>query len=86
MVPNDIIVEVSNHILDKEQYDNAILDSKINQIIVMPNRLLEFHMKDGSILKHHWEHRSRSKSWTPEMKEQARERSILQHQGGKKDA
>jgi len=86
MVPNNIIVEASNHLLALEQYDNAIFNSKVNQIIVMPNRLLELHMKDGSILKHHWEHQSRSKSWTPEMKEQARERSIIQHQGGKQDA
>jgi DNA invertase Pin-like site-specific DNA recombinase len=86
MVPNDIIVEASNHVLGLEQYDNAIFNSKVKQIIVMPNRLLEFHMKDGNIHKHHWEHRSRSESWTPEMKEQARERSIMQHQGGKQDA
>ncbi|MDD4069275.1 MAG: recombinase family protein [Candidatus Izemoplasmatales bacterium] len=86
MVPNDIIVEASNHVLKLEQYDNAIFNSKVKQIIVMPNRLLEFHMKDGTIIKHHWEHRSKSKSWTPEMKEQARQRSILQHKGGKQDA
>ena len=86
MVPNDIIVEASNHVLGIEQYDNVIFNSKVNQIIVMPNRLLEFHMKEGNILKHRWKHKSRSKSWTPEMKEQARQKSILQHQGGKEDA
>ena len=86
LVPNDIIVEASNHVLGIEQYDNAIFNSKVNQIIVKPNRLLEFHMKDGTCLNYHWEHRSRSKSWTPEMKQQAKERSILQHRGGKQDA
>ena len=86
MVPNDIIVEASNHVLGLEQYDNAIFNSKVNQIIVMPNRLLEFHMKDGTVNSYHWEHKSRSKSWTPEMKEQARKRSILQHQGGVQNA
>jgi DNA invertase Pin-like site-specific DNA recombinase len=86
MVPDNIIVETSNHILGLEQYDDTIFNSKVKQIIVMPNRLLEFHMKDGNVNSYHWEHQSRSKGWTPEMKEQARKRSILQHQGGKKDA
>jgi len=86
LVPNNIIVEASKDVLGLEQYDNAIFNSKVNQIIVKPNRLLEFHMKDGKIIDYHWEHESRSKSWTPKMKEQARERSILQHQGGKQYA
>lgn len=86
LVPNNIIVEASKHVLSIEQYDNAIFNSKVNQIIVKPNRLLEFHMKNGKIIDYHWEHQSRSKSWTPEMREQARERSILQHQGGKQYA
>jgi DNA invertase Pin-like site-specific DNA recombinase len=86
LVPNDIIVEASKHVLSIEQYDNAIFNSKVNQIIVKPNRLLEIHMKDGKIIDYHWAHESRSKSWTPKMKEQARKRSILQHQGGKQDA
>jgi DNA invertase Pin-like site-specific DNA recombinase len=70
LVPNDIIIEASKHVLGLEQYDDATFNSTVNQINVMQNRLLEFHMKDGSIIKHHWEHQSRSKSWTPEMKEQ----------------
>jgi len=86
MVPNDIIVEASEHILGLKEYVDTIFNSKVKQIIVMPNRLLEFHMKDGNVNSYHWEHKSRSKSWTPEMKEQARKRSILQHKGGKQDA
>ncbi|MFH5881889.1 recombinase family protein [Liberiplasma polymorphum] len=86
LVPDNIIVEASNHVLNMEQYDDAIFNSRVNRIIVMPNRNLEFHMKDDSIMNYHWEHPSRSKSWTHEMKEKARRKSILQHQGGKQDA
>ena len=86
LVPDNIIVEASKHVLSIEQYDNAIFNSKVKGIIVKPDRILDFRMKDGTILKHYWKHQSRSKSWTPEMKEQARQRSILQHQGGKQYA
>jgi len=86
LVPDNIIVEASNHVLSMNQYDDAYFNSKVKKIIVMPDRLLKFHMKDDTIISYQWAHPSRSKSWTPEMKEQARQRSILQHQGGKYNA
>jgi len=86
LVPNNIIVEASNHILGKDTYEDTYFKSKVNTIIVKPNRLLEFHMKDGTFINFHWEHPSRSKSWTSDMKEKARQRSLLQHQGGKQYA
>lgn len=86
LVPNNIIVEASKNILGLDQYDDTYFKSKVKTIIVKPNRLLEFHMKDGTFIKYHWEHSSRSNSWTTDMKEKARQHSILQHQGGKQDA
>ncbi len=86
LVPDNIIVEASNHILGMEQYDDTYFNSKVNTIIVKPNRQLEFHIKDDTIINYHWKHKSRSKSWTPEMKEQARLRALEQHQGDKQDA
>lgn len=86
LVPDNIIVEASNHILGIDQYDDTYFNSKVKTIIVKPNKLLEFHMKDDKIIIYHWEHPSRSKSWTLDMKEKARQRSILQHHGGKQDA
>ncbi len=86
LVPDNIIVEASNHILGMDRYDDTYFKSKVKKIIVKPNRLLEFHMKYDTIINYHWEHPSRSISWTPDMKEKAKKRSILQHQGGKQDA
>lgn len=82
LVPDKIIVKASKHILGLKQYDDAIFNSKVKRIIVMPDRLLEFHLKDGAIIKHQWEHTTRSRSWSPEMREKARQRAIKQHQGG----
>ena len=46
------------------------------KIISKPNHLLTFIFKDGSERDITWSNPSRSKSWTPEMKEVARQRSL----------
>jgi hypothetical protein len=68
-----------------DQYNEATFKSKVTKIIVQENRMLEFHMKDATVISYRWKHKSRSKSWTPEMKEQARLRSLQQHHGGKEN-
>ncbi len=80
-VPHSIIVEASIHILSKDQYDEAYFNSKVKTVIVMPNRVLQFHMKGGTTEEYQWTS-TRSDSWTPEMREKARKRAIKQHQGG----
>jgi len=85
LVPHNIIVEASKHVLDMDQYNKTIFNSKVTKIIVQANKVLEFYMKDGMVISYRWKHKSRSKSWTPEMKEQARLRSLRQHHGGKEN-
>jgi len=68
-----------------DQYNKTIFNSKVTKIIVQANKVLEFYMKDGMVISYRWKHKSRSKSWTPEMKEQARLRSLRQHHGGKEN-
>ena len=80
-VPHNIIVEASRQVLCMNQYDEAYYNSKVMAIIVMPNRVLQFQMKDGTRGEYQWTS-SRSESWTPEMKELARQRALKQHQGG----
>jgi site-specific DNA recombinase len=79
-VPHDIIVEASHHILNKDQYSEAYFNSKVNWVIVMPNRTLLFQMKDGTRKDYQWK-TSRSESWTEEMKEKARIRALNQAKG-----
>lgn len=80
-VPHSIIVEATKHILSMDLYDVFYFNSKVKEIIVMPNRVLQFQMKDGTIKEYQWTS-SRSESWTPEMREKARQRALIQHQGG----
>jgi len=79
-VPDSIIIEASNRILNKTDFDEKQFNSKVKAIEVMPEHRLIFHMKDGLNKEYLWQ-TSRSDSWTNEMKEQARIRAINQMKG-----
>ena len=53
--------------------------TKVEYIIAKPNNEIEMHFKDGNIAIIKWEDRSRSESWTPEMKEKARQKKTEQY-------
>ena len=46
----------------------------VEKIIVAENNTLHYHMKDGNVITRQWDDRSRAESWTPELREKARQR------------
>ena len=67
------------------QIPEDILDAKVAEVggvehiaeIRVPDKnTLAFYMKDGRVINTEWEHTSRRNSWTPEMKEIARQRQL----------
>lgn len=56
-------------------------DKEISKIIVLPNNQLQFVFKDGSQIKKDWKQPSRKDSWTPEMKEKARQQTLKRNRG-----
>jgi DNA invertase Pin-like site-specific DNA recombinase len=81
-VPTKILIEASNHILRKQEFDEWFFKSKVDFILVMQNRKLVFQMRDGTSEEYLWEEKSRSESWTPEMREQARIKELNRLKGG----
>lgn len=79
-VPDSIIKEAVNFILNKTEFDEKNFKLKVESIEVMPNKKLIFHMKEGSSKEYVWSD-SRKNSWTPEMREQARIRTLNQKRG-----
>ena len=47
----------------------------IERIEILPDNLVKFNLKDGLSTKRKWDDRSRSESWTEEMKEAARQKA-----------
>jgi len=79
-VPNSQIIEASNHVLNRTEFDEKQFNLKVQFIEVMPERRLVFHLKDGTSKDYKW-NAFRSESWTQDMREQARQRAINQMKG-----
>ena len=62
-------------------FDDTKMRTKIKKIIVKENNMLEVHFVNGKVEVIIWKDRSRSESWTPEMREKARQRNL--QKGGK---
>ncbi|MCD6449895.1 MAG: hypothetical protein J7L34_05260 [Thermotogaceae bacterium] len=65
-----------------EEFDKEYFLSKVESINIMPRKRLIFNLKNGSTKEYIWEAKSRKESWTPKMREQARQRALKQHKGG----
>ena len=79
-IPEDVLYQVLCDVLEIKEFDEDVVHIKISRILVPAPYELIFIFHDGHKEKRKWEHISRSKSWTDEMKQKARERS-LQCQG-----
>ena len=78
-IPEDILTEKTCEVLGMAMLDEAVLHEKISFIEVPEKNVLVYHFKDGSEKRVEWQYRSRRESWTPEMKEKARQRTLAQH-------
>ncbi|MBN2540009.1 MAG: recombinase family protein [Bacilli bacterium] len=81
-VPTKMLIEASNHILSRQGFDEDFFKSKVDFILVMPNRRFVFQMKDGTSEEYIWKEKSRSESWTSEMRDQARIKELNRLKGG----
>lgn len=78
-IPEHILIEKTCEVLDIAELDETILHECIKKIIVPSKNTLLYVFNEGTEKRVEWQHRSRRESWTPEMKEAARQRAIAQH-------
>ena len=69
-VREEPLIEVTRQVLDQDVNKESI-ESKIHFIDVEDNNILIFHLKDGRVIEKKWSYKSRSESWTPEMRKKA---------------
>lgn len=82
-IPEKLLYDLAAQVLGLTQFDESVFRAKVKGIDALPDKTLVFHLYDGSTAARHWEHTSRAKSWTPEMKEKARQRALAQRRGEK---
>lgn len=74
-VPEETLIKIANELMNTSSFDEGKFRLLVNYIIVNDGNLLVIHFTDGTTKNVYWKNRSRSESWTPEMKEQARRRN-----------
>ncbi len=75
-IPEEILMSKTCEVLDINDFNEDLFNKKIKQIIVPENGLLTFVFHDGNEVTLKWENKSRSESWSEEMRLAARERAI----------
>ena len=74
-IRNDILEETCCSLFGLSTFDPTFIEQNVRKIILYDNRLV-FSMADGREEKISWKNKSLSQSWTPEMKERARQRTM----------
>ncbi len=76
-----ILIQKTKEVLgmdENAQLTRQILEKEIDKIEAMKDNKLRFFLKTGKVMTVVWENPSRSISWTPEMREAARQRALSQ--------
>lgn len=75
-IPEAILVEQTKMVLETEELTRELLAERLREIVVPAHNRLIYTLSDGTEKEVTWQHPSRSKSWTPEMRQQVRERNL----------
>jgi DNA invertase Pin-like site-specific DNA recombinase len=79
-IPEETILHAVEDVLGQEIFDETEFDRRIERIEVPEPHRLNFIFFNGDSIEYDWAHRSRSESWTDEMKQAARERDQKRRQ------
>ena len=75
-IPENILIEKTKEVLSVDEVDRDILSDRLQTIIAPAHNQLRFILKGDTVVDIEWRHRSRKESWTPEMKQTAREKTL----------
>ena len=79
-IRNDILEQCCCEVFGWTTLDAEFIRKNVVQIKVFDRKLI-FEMVGGQTIEKVWQYKSRSASWTPEMRERARQKAIIQHGG-----
>jgi len=85
-IPEHILYKISSEVLGIQEFDDELFEREIEKIIVSGANELVFIFRNGNKIEKKWSDHSRRDSWTPEMKEKARQKTLERiRENGKKD-
>lgn len=83
MIPEDTVIQAICSMLDMDSFDEKKFVKLIDHIDACKENTLRFLFSDGSSRDYIWADRSRAESWTPEMRETARNNTIRRRSNGR---
>jgi len=75
-IPEDVLINNSATALGQTAFDEQTFGDRVDRIQACNDNTLIYRFKDGTVTKVKWKDKSRSQSWTDEMKEAARQRTF----------
>ncbi len=75
-LPLWVLEKLTKEVLGIEEFSESFFKERIDHIEAFNDNKLVYYFKNGKIVEKEWKYPSRSESWTPEMKELARQRSL----------
>ena len=70
-IPEETIMELACSVLGRDSFDDTVFHKTVDHLTAIYPNTLVFHLRDGREICTEWQNRSRSKSWTPEMRAKA---------------
>lgn len=80
-IPDDILKAKCAEVLGLGEFDEVTLHACVDEIIVPEAGKLIFVFHNNRRITIEWQNHSRSKSWTPEMREFARQKTLKRYHG-----
>lgn len=78
-IPEETLKQAVSDVLGIDCFDEGEFLQRVDHIEAYPDNLLSFVFKGGRTADCYWKDRSRSESWTPQMKEKARQNALRRH-------
>ena len=75
-IPEDILISETAAVLGLSTFDEKAVKERIEKILVPQPNHLRFMFYDGNTIERIWQDRSRSESWTQEMRDEARQKNM----------
>ena len=74
-IPEQALERILTEVLGTTDLSEETLSTQIEKMVITkPNEII-LHMNDGREITRHWQDRSRSESWTKEMREKVAEQN-----------
>lgn len=83
-IPEEILKAQTCQALGLASLDGIDLNDHLIRILVPEKNTLVYVFKDGSEKRVKWQYRSRRESWSPEMREKARQQMLARHERERK--